>query len=539
MARILFLLLHVAVIIIATPIIVTVNNAGVPVPTPDTTAPSVLISAPSANSTQSGSVTLSANASDNVGVAGVQFKVDGSNVGVEDTSAPYTISWNSTQVTNGVHSITAIARDQAGNTTTSQAVSVTVNNAPPTAVVSSVVVTLQSSQIAIGATTQASAVAKDATGAAISGKTATWASSNSLVATVNSSGLISALTAGTTTITATIDGKTASQTLTVTAVQDPNIITPTADIRANVVFPNGSMNARGIVAGTVNVTSKTPVTSVDIYVNNEMTVSLRFAPFNFEVDTTKYPDGNVAVKAVAKNAELQAAQDTVTLVVKNNAPVVTANLPQGTVVGDLVKFRSSPAIYLVSEEGLSAFDSYKSFQLYQRANPSEMIIEQDGVATSFTTTTKLAREILGQTQEQLASRTLPYPSGSLVNSNGTIYFISKDKKVPFTSAQAFLDLGYKFSNVVNGDLSDYLDPVSGYKITTSNQDHPFGSWILLDRTVYYSTESGMIGVPSKEILEGNGGSLNLIVPGNAFDRARLNSLPAQPPLQYNDSRVVY
>ena len=80
-------------------------------------------------------MTVSANASDNVGVAGVQFKVDGTNVGAEDTTAPYSISWNSTTVGNGTHTLTAFARDAAGNTQTSTTVTVTVNNpdtTPPT-----------------------------------------------------------------------------------------------------------------------------------------------------------------------------------------------------------------------------------------------------------------------------------------------------------------------------------------------------------------------------------------------------------------------
>jgi hypothetical protein len=100
---------------------------------PDTTPPTTNITAPIAGATVSGAnVILSANASDNTGVAGVQFKVDGANVGTEDTASPYSISWNSTSVANGSHNITAVARDAAGNTTTSSTVAVTVSNAPDT-----------------------------------------------------------------------------------------------------------------------------------------------------------------------------------------------------------------------------------------------------------------------------------------------------------------------------------------------------------------------------------------------------------------------
>ena len=73
-------------------------------------------------------MTFSANASDNVAVAGVQFRVDGANVGAEDTSAPYAISWDSRQHLNGSHVLTAVARDTSGNVTTSGTVTVTVSN---------------------------------------------------------------------------------------------------------------------------------------------------------------------------------------------------------------------------------------------------------------------------------------------------------------------------------------------------------------------------------------------------------------------------
>jgi hypothetical protein len=97
----------------------------------DTTPPTVSITAPASGATVSGTATFSASASDNVGVAGVQFKVDGVNVGAEDTSAPYSASWNTTTVPNGSHTLTAVARDSAGNYTTSAARTVTVSNSSP------------------------------------------------------------------------------------------------------------------------------------------------------------------------------------------------------------------------------------------------------------------------------------------------------------------------------------------------------------------------------------------------------------------------
>jgi len=108
---------------------VELPSAGVTVTvvSSDITPPTVAITAPTASATVSGSISVSAAASDNVGVAGVQFKLDGANLGAEDTVAPYSILWDTTTAVNGPHTLTAVARDAAGNTATSTPVNVTVS----------------------------------------------------------------------------------------------------------------------------------------------------------------------------------------------------------------------------------------------------------------------------------------------------------------------------------------------------------------------------------------------------------------------------
>ncbi|MDB6115935.1 MAG: hypothetical protein JWQ62_2880, partial [Lacunisphaera sp.] len=105
-----------------------VGGSSGPVVALDTTAPSVSLTAPSGGTTVSGSVAVSVNATDNVGVIGVQYLLDGNNVGGEVTSAPFNFAWSSTTAANGPHTLSAIARDLAGNRTTSSALTVTVNN---------------------------------------------------------------------------------------------------------------------------------------------------------------------------------------------------------------------------------------------------------------------------------------------------------------------------------------------------------------------------------------------------------------------------
>ncbi len=90
-------------------------------PPPDTTPPTVSVTAPVAGATLSGTTTVTATAADAGGVAGVQFLVDGTPMGAEDTTSPYSVSWNTTTAANGAHTIAARARDATGNSATSTA----------------------------------------------------------------------------------------------------------------------------------------------------------------------------------------------------------------------------------------------------------------------------------------------------------------------------------------------------------------------------------------------------------------------------------
>src|SRR5262249_29105069 len=84
-----------------------------------TTLPSVSRTARADGATVSGTaVEVSATASDDVGIAGVQFILDGTNLGPEQSSGPYRITWDTSAAVNGVHTLTAVARDTAHNAAT-------------------------------------------------------------------------------------------------------------------------------------------------------------------------------------------------------------------------------------------------------------------------------------------------------------------------------------------------------------------------------------------------------------------------------------
>jgi len=130
------------------------------------------------------------------------------------SSAPSVATVNSsgvvTAVAAGTAQIVATSEGQSGNAT------ITVN-APAPAPVASVTVALSSGSLTIGQTTQATATMRDASGNVLSGRSVTWTSSNTSVATVSSAGLVTSVAAGSAQITATSEGRSGSAALTVNA----------------------------------------------------------------------------------------------------------------------------------------------------------------------------------------------------------------------------------------------------------------------------------------------------------------------------------
>lgn len=82
----------------------------------DTTAPTVAITKPVHGNGYSPNVTLEVTVLDDIEIAGVQWKIDGANIGSEITDAPYSSSYYAGAYDTGYHSITAVVRDTSGNT---------------------------------------------------------------------------------------------------------------------------------------------------------------------------------------------------------------------------------------------------------------------------------------------------------------------------------------------------------------------------------------------------------------------------------------
>jgi peptidoglycan/xylan/chitin deacetylase (PgdA/CDA1 family) len=102
------------------PITVNVQNIVTP--------PVVNLTGPANGSNVSGPQTITATATDAKGISSVQFQLDGVNLGAADTTSPYSIAWDTTQVANGNHVLSAIAKNTSNLTTTSSPVTVNVQN---------------------------------------------------------------------------------------------------------------------------------------------------------------------------------------------------------------------------------------------------------------------------------------------------------------------------------------------------------------------------------------------------------------------------
>src|SRR5438309_962391 len=135
---------------------------------------------------------------------------------------------------------------------------------PAAAPVASVAVAPATASLTVGQTAQLTATPKDSAGTALTGRTVTWASSNTSMATVSSSGLVKGVAAGTATITATSEGKAGTAEGTVTLVPVATVVVSPAPatlplhgtIQLNVTLKDASGNP--LTGRPVAWTSSTP-----------------------------------------------------------------------------------------------------------------------------------------------------------------------------------------------------------------------------------------------------------------------------------------
>ncbi len=155
-----------------------------------------------------------------------------------------TVTWSSNNTAaatvNSTGVVTGIAAGSATITATNSGVSgtsaITVTaGPPPPPVVTTVTVAPTSASVVAGATTTLVATVKDQNGNVMTGQTVTWSTDNATAATVNSSGVVTGVAAGSATITATSSGKAGTSSVTVTAVSPVVTTVTVAPTSASIV----------------------------------------------------------------------------------------------------------------------------------------------------------------------------------------------------------------------------------------------------------------------------------------------------------------
>jgi len=155
--------------------------------------------------------------------------------------------------------VTGVAAGSATITATSEGKSgtaaITVTAPPAPAPVATVAVSPASASVAAGQAVQLSAVTKDSAGTVLTGRTVTWASSNSGIASVSGSGFVTGVTVGAATITATSEGKSGTAAITVTA---PPPVTGSC-----LALPGPTITLSGLSTSPYQNTSLTSGTKID------------------------------------------------------------------------------------------------------------------------------------------------------------------------------------------------------------------------------------------------------------------------------------
>jgi hypothetical protein len=277
-----------------------VNNVGTSAPVNvtfdnDFTPPTVALTAPAEGETLSGTVVLTATASDTAGIARVAFFVGTTQVGT-DTTAPYSYSYNTRSLPNGAKVLTAKAYDTLNNVGTSAAVNVTFENdfTPPTV------------------TLTAPAESETLSGTVVF--TATASATSGISKVVYFVGASQVGTATTEPYSFSYNTRllvNGGKVLTAKAYDTLNNIGTSAPV--NVIFDNDltppttsitSPTSGSTVTGVVQIEAiasddRGTITKVEFYQGSLLLGSVTTAPYTWSWDTTKAPIGNTTLRSRA------------------------------------------------------------------------------------------------------------------------------------------------------------------------------------------------------------------------------------------------
>jgi subtilase family protein/Big-like domain-containing protein/fervidolysin-like protein len=328
-------------------------------PANDVTPPGVNITSPGNASTVAGTISITAVATDNIGVTSVAISAAGTSLCVS-SAAPYSCSWNTTLVANGgPYVVTATARDAAGNTA-SASISVSVNNTTADTTPPTININSPANGSTIGATISISALASDNVGVTSVSISAAGTTLCVLTAAPYScSWNTTTVPNASYTITATAkDAANNSNTSSLTVfVNNP----PPADSTPPTVSITSPANGT-IVAGTIQITASAAdnvgVSSVTFSVAGATVCAVTTTPYSCTWNSNTVPNGNgYAVTAIARDAAGNINSSSIGLSV-NNAPAVDITPPTAIITspGDGASLSGTVTInvYATDDIGVSA-----------------------------------------------------------------------------------------------------------------------------------------------------------------------------------------
>jgi len=328
----------------------------------DITPPTVSITSPANGATISGIVTISASASDNIAVTKVEFYRDGTLIGT-DTISPYSMSWNTALLSNGLYTLQTKAYDTANNVGTSSLISVTVNNPlfdftlslnpySGSVIQGSSITTTATATLTSGPTTSVSFSCSNLpAGASCSFIPTSCNPTCTSTATVYTT---DSIPVGSYSITITGTGgvtKTTTYTLTVLDARSPTV---------SIISPSSGSTVSGPIIIQASASDNVGVSKVELYIDGVLFVTDSSYSYEFFWDTTTVGNGAHTLVAKAYDAANNVGTSATVIVTVNNVadptpPTVIINSPSnGATVKGTVRISASAT----DNVGVSSIEVY-------------------------------------------------------------------------------------------------------------------------------------------------------------------------------------
>ncbi len=374
----------------------------------DTTAPTVSAS----ESGTSGTITLSASASDNVGVSKVEFYIDGA-LQATDTTSPYSTTVNSTTLSNGSHSLTAKAYDAAGNVGTSSAVNFTVSNStsdttPPT---------VSASESGTSGTITLSATASDNVGVSkvefyIDGTLNATDTTSPYSTTVNST----TLTNGSHSLTA--KAYDAAGNVGTSSAVNFTVSNSTSDTTPPTVSASES-GTSGTITLSATASDNVGVAKVEFYVDGTLNATDTTSPYSTTLNSTTLTNGSHSLVAKAYDAANNVGtSSTVSFSISNTTTPIELITNGGFESGSTAWTASSGVITNQSGESAHAGTYYAWLDGYGTAT-TDTVVQSVAIPSAVTSAT-LTFWLHIDTAETTTTKVYDTLTVQLQNSSGTV-----------------------------------------------------------------------------------------------------------------------